>query len=55
MSLSIAVAAGLFGGALIARLVTPVPAFAQVQADAIPNRAQGFTLVDPQNRIVGTF
>jgi hypothetical protein len=55
LSVTVALFAGLLGG-LLTRYIAPSPAFAQNQASATKEiRAQSFTLVDAQNRTVGTF
>lgn len=55
LSIAIALLAGLLGG-MLARYVAPPTAFAQ-NPTPVPKeiRAQSFTLVDPANRVVGTF
>jgi hypothetical protein len=55
LTIAIAVAAGLAGG-LISRYLTPAVVFAQDQPQVTQEvRAQSFTLVDSQDRTVGTF
>ena len=51
-TLVIALAAGLLGG-LLSRYIAPQPAFAQNVTKEI--RAQSFTIVDPADRVIGTF
>jgi hypothetical protein len=53
LTLSFALAAGLFGG-LLSRYITPVPALAQSGAPK-EIKAQSFVLVDDKNNLVGTF
>jgi hypothetical protein len=55
-SIVLALFAGVLGGALT-RYITPPSAFAQNNQSTAPKeiRAQSVTLVDDQNRIVGTF
>jgi hypothetical protein len=58
ITVALALAAG-FVGALLTRYLAPPPAFAQNQAPptkvAKEIRAQSFTLVDPLDRVAGTF
>jgi hypothetical protein len=55
LTLTLAVAAGLFGG-LLSRYVTLPSVHAQTQAqNAVEVRAQAFTLVDAQGHAIGTF
>jgi len=55
LTLTLAVAAGLFGG-LLSRYVTLPSVHAQAQAQsAVEVRAQAFTLVDAQGHAIGTF
>lgn len=55
LSVTLAVAAGLVGG-LCTRYIAPPAAFAQNQAPVTKEiRAQSFTLVDAEDRTIGTF
>lgn len=55
ISLILALTAGLLGG-LLSHLVMSIPVHAQVsQGDGKGIRAQSFTLVDANNKVVATF
>jgi hypothetical protein len=55
LTFALALAAGLMGG-LLARYIGPPVVFAQDQAPVVKEiRAQSFTLVDPSDRVLGTF
>jgi hypothetical protein len=55
LTVALALIAGLMGG-LLARYIAPPAVFAQNQpAIAKDVRSQSFTLVDPSDRVVGTF
>src|ERR1700675_60019 len=63
LTLSLALAAGLFGG-LLSRYLTPISAFAQAPAQTQAQaptpapkeiRAQSFILVDDEGQVLGTF
>jgi hypothetical protein len=55
LTLALALAAGLLGG-FLSRYITPSAVHAQVQPpSALEVRAQRFSVVDAQGRVIGTF
>ena len=54
LTIILAVAAGMLGG-FLSRCITPPFVYGQAQPGVVEVRAQRFSIIDPQGRVVGTF